>query len=361
MTPPHALFIFLDGVGLGPAGPDNPLSTLDLPVFARLAGGQPWTDALAPVRTDTLVVEALDATLGVDGLPQSGTGQTALFAGVNAAAIHGAHYGPTPPTTVRDVLERESVMAHVARRFGATSVAFANAFPDRFFAAVEPRQRWTATTRMARAAGVRLRRAADLAAGDAVAADLTGAGWHALFDPSLAEIDEATAAARLLALARAHRLTLFEVFHTDKAGHAQDPDAARDVLTALDRFFGALLDRLDPARDLLVVSSDHGNLEDLATRSHTRHRVPLVAWGAGAGAFAGAASLVDVAPALRRLLTGDVQMPSPLRPSASTGGPSPIPGAAPGQARNQEDARTDESGGRLKWRPGRDLNSRPPA
>ena len=52
-----------------------------------------------------------------------------------------------------------------------------------------------------------------------------------------------------------------------------------DVLHALDRFFGALLRVLNPVQDLLIVTSDHGNLEDLATRSHTRYPVPLVAWG----------------------------------------------------------------------------------
>ncbi len=297
---PHVLFVFLDGVGLGPPGPHNPLSTLALPAFARLGGGAPWTDALAPLTTPTQAVGALDATLGVPGLPQSGTGQTALFTGANAAALHGAHYGPTPPTTVRSVLERESVMAHAAARFGSNAVAFANAFPTRFFAAVEPRGRWSATTRMARAAGVRLRLGSDLAAGQAVAADVTGAGWPD--PPAPLPVSEATAARRLLAFTRAHRLTLFEVFHTDKAGHAQDAAAAAAVLGALDRLFAALLDGLDVTRELLVVSSDHGNLEDLTTRSHTRNPVPLVAWGAGAEALAGAASLTDVAPALRSLL-----------------------------------------------------------
>jgi phosphopentomutase len=68
------------------------------------------------------------------------------------------------------------------------------------------------------------------------------------------------------------------------------------VLASLDRFVGALLDRLDPARDLLVLASDHGNLEDLGTKTHTRNPVPLVALGAGAGRFADARSVLDVTP-----------------------------------------------------------------
>lgn len=310
----HVLFVFLDGVGLGPASvaaPDgsagNPFAHLALPAFERLAGGQRWTDALRPLRRPDHVCLPLDATLGVDGLPQSGTGQTALFTGQNAAARHGAHYGPTPPTTVRGWIDHESLFAHVARRDGPDALAFANAFPDRFFEVMDARGRWTATTRMARGAGVRLRRAADLRAGDALAADLTGAGWRDAFDPTLAAIGEAEAGARLVRLTHRHRLTLFEYFLTDKAGHAQDPARAATVLQSLDRFLGAVLAALDPARDLLVLTSDHGNLEDLSTRSHTTHPVPLVAWGAGAAAFADADSLLDVTSAVLEVLA----LPSP--------------------------------------------------
>ena len=74
------------------------------------------------------------------------------------------------------------------------------------------------------------------------------------------------------------------------------------MLTSLDRFFEALLDALPPEA-LLVLSSDHGNIEDLATKSHTRHPVPLIARGPGAHAFAEAGSLTDVTPAILRVLT----------------------------------------------------------
>ena len=287
------LFLFLDGVGLGPAGPDNPLSTLRLPHLTALAGGA-WTDALPQTATDARVVRALDATLGVDGLPQSGTGQAALFTGHNAAAIHGAHYGPTPPTLVRDTVREHSVFARL-RADGIAELAFANAYPDRFFETVEPRGRWTCTTLAARAAGVPLRRATDLLAGRALAADLTGATWQRLFTPHLRVVSPADAGRRLAQIARRHRFTLFEFFLTDKAGHSRDPERAAAVLRALDAFVGGLTAALGDR--LLVVTSDHGNLEDLSTKSHTRNPVPLLAVGPGARAFAEATSLLDVTPA----------------------------------------------------------------
>ena len=303
-----ALLVFLDGVGLGPAEPGrNPFAALDLPAFARLAGGQRWTAALDPIARPDLVVRPLDATLGVEGLPQSGTGQAALFGGFNAPALAGRHFGPYPPSSVRPTLAERSVFARLVRAGHAPGrLAFANAYPDRFFRYVEARGRWTGTTFIAHEAGVRLRRHADLAAGEALAADLTAQGWPERLGPAVPTTTEAEAGRRLARLARAHAFTLFEFFLTDKAGHAQDPARAAAVLGALDRFLAALLDALDPARDLVVVSSDHGNLEDLSVKTHTRHPVPLVAWGAGAGAFARAETLADVAPAL----VGAVRRPS---------------------------------------------------
>ncbi len=295
--------MFLDGVGLGPATNANPFSTLHLPAFERMAGGQRWTADAEPIRQPRHVFVPIDATLGVEGLPQSGTGQAALFTGANAAERHGRHFGPYPPTTVRPLVSDRSVFARlVAAGLPPHQLAFANAYPDRFFRMIEARGRWTVTTLAAHAAGVRLRDADDLAAGRALPADLTGAGWQRLLDAAHTPTTEAEAARRLAALLDAHRFVLQEYFETDKAGHSQEAERAATVLGALDRFFGALLDAL-PDDALLVVTSDHGNLEDLSTKSHTRHPVPLLAWGAGAEALADAASLLDVTPALVRLAT----------------------------------------------------------
>ena len=94
-------------------------------------------------------------------------------------------------------------------------------------------------------------------------------------------------------------LALFELFLTDTAGHSQDTEWARDEVVRTDWFLARLFDAVDPREQLVVVTSDHGNLEDLSVRTHTRAAVPLLAFGAGARAFVrGAKSLLDVAPRL---------------------------------------------------------------
>lgn len=294
---PRIAFVFVDGLGLGEATPNNPLSTLELSAFRRLAGGQPWVADSQPVREPHLTFAPLDATLGVEGLPQSGTGQVALFAGVNAAHILGRHYGPVPPTDARDDLAAESLFARL-RRQGASAedLAFVNPFPEAFFAKRKRRPRWTATPLMARQAGVRLRRGTDLLTDRAVAPDLTRAGWNARFMPKARPITETEAGQHFATLAQAHHLTLLEMFATDKAGHAQNAEAAARILIGLDRFLAALLESLAPDLDLLLLSSDHGNVEDLTVKTHTRNPVPLIAWGHRADAFAEATSVLDVAP-----------------------------------------------------------------
>lgn len=298
----RVLFVFVDGMGLGPALETNPLSTTPLPAFARLAGDQAWTDTAVPRADASHVFRPIDATLGVDGLPQSGTGQATLFTGVNCATLVGRHFGPFPHSATHDTLAAENLFAKVKRLNGAAVPAFANAYPPRFFEYARKRSRWTVTTRCCMEADVPVRGLDALRKGHALTADLTGKGWAPL-GHHVPVITEAQAGERFVALARRHPLTLFEYFLTDKAGHGRLDTPVATVLQSLDRFFGAILDRLDPTTELLLVTSDHGNIEDGDRTTHTRHPVPLVAYGQGAHHFADATSLTDVTPDIIQVLS----------------------------------------------------------
>ncbi len=300
--PEHVVFVFLDGVGLGPAATDNPLAT-SREAFDRLAGGQTWTQAAAPIFDAALTFRPIDATLGLAGLPQSGTGQATLFTGVNCATLAGRHYGPFPHSKTRATLAEKNLFTRVQTTTGdPDAAAFANAYPQLFFDYVKRRGRWTVTTRCCLDANVSIRSRKDVLDGRALTADLTGVGWHRI-GHAIPPINEAEAGRRLGALSRDYRLTLFEYFFTDKAGHGRIDTAPGEILDRLDAFFHGLLEVLDADRDLLVVTSDHGNVEAAHTM-HTRHPVPLVAHGAGASHFAGAESIADVTPAIVRALGG---------------------------------------------------------
>ncbi|CAN5468671.1 hypothetical protein BH23BAC4_BH23BAC4_13710 [soil metagenome] len=177
IRPEHVLLVFVDGVGIGPASKTNPLARALLG-FEFLSGGSRWVENALEVHKPEHVFKMIDATLGLPGLPQSGTGQATIFTGVNCAEVAGRHFGPFPHTTSRPLIQNRNLLILVANAFGTEAVAFANAFPARFLSYMTTSNRWTVTTACCRAAGVRLRDGDDLIAGRAVAADLTGGGWE---------------------------------------------------------------------------------------------------------------------------------------------------------------------------------------
>lgn len=297
----NILFLFIDGIGMGPGDPTrNPFSELDLPSFETLARGRRWIEGAPEVREPGRLFTSIDANLGMDGLPQSGTGQATLFTGVNCSRVAGRHYGPYPHSKTRPVLEEKNVFRRLEGIFqeDREPCAFANAYPERFFAYMEERDRWTVTTRCCLQSNTRIRSTDDLRKGVAVPADLIGRRWPEPVDDEMMPKDEREAARRLLRIASHHRFTLFEYFHSDKAGHKQSHERARTALVSLDRLLEVVLDEMDTDETLLLLTSDHGNLEDLSTKSHTRNPVPFVAYGLGAERFYDVKTLVDVTPAV---------------------------------------------------------------
>jgi hypothetical protein len=294
---PRILFVFLDGVGLGPAGPHNPFATNEADGLRRLSGGAPWTQDLSSQTTSHRLVRSLDATLGIEGLPQSGTGQASLFTGVNCAAQVGRHFGPFPHSATYEVLDCENLF-HQVQALASTPnpTAFANAFPPQFFEASS--RRGTVTTRCCTGANVPLRDLDALQAGRAVPADFTAEAWRDALHLEVSPHSPGTAAQTLYDTHCNHTLTLFEYFQTDKAGHGRGDLPPKVILDRLGTFLGQLLERVDPAQDTLIVTSDHGNLEDTSHTQHTRHPVPLFVHGWAAPHFADTRDLTDVTPAI---------------------------------------------------------------
>jgi bisphosphoglycerate-independent phosphoglycerate mutase (AlkP superfamily) len=111
---------------------------------------------------------------------------------------------------------------------------------------------------------------------------------------------------RLASLSNNHDLAFFEYWLSDYAGHRQDMDEAVSLLESFDSVLGGLLNSWDDEQGLILLTSDHGNLEDLSTRRHTRNPVPALLVGSTdiRHKFAsGLSSLADVTPAIINLLT----------------------------------------------------------
>lgn len=288
------LLFFIDGLGIGTRGPFNPLD--NLPGAAPLAIFQNET----PETFLEGIVVPTDPRLGIEGRPQSASGQTTILTGINAPATIGYHKQGFPNKPLLEIIGRHSIFRQLSEA-GVEPITFANAYTSGFFS---ERPRWiSATTAAVEAAGLRFRNMEDVRNGDAVFMDYTN---RILIergeDVALRTEDEA--ATVLARIAAQNRFTLYEYFITDKVGHAQDMELAKMVLTSLALFIRELLTRLDLERTTVILTSDHGNIEDLSLRNHTLHAVPTIVWGAQRERVAARIKdLADITPAIVALLT----------------------------------------------------------
>lgn len=293
-SPSSLLLFFIDGLGIGTRGPQNPFDGLTgaapLAHFQNEDVEVPFGGVLAPT----------DACLGVPGRPQSASGQTTILTGVNAPAAIGTHKQGFPNQPLLEIIREHSLFLQLKNR-GVDSIVFANTYTKQFF---ERRPRWiSATTAAVEAAGLRFNVVEDLRAGRAVYHDFTNEALRergeVVTPRSPAEAGEV-----LARITSNHRFTLYEYFITDKVGHAQDYEAARRILTSLAEFIRSIVAGVDLKTTTVMLTSDHGNIEDLSVRNHTLNEVPTLVWGKDAPAIAGKIkSLADITPTIVEALT----------------------------------------------------------
>lgn len=305
-------FLFTDGVGIGRNDPAlNPLaerayllSRFDDGTGTPLPAGGRWV----PV----------DTTFGVEGRPQSATNQTAILTGQPAARLVGRHVLGYPHAPLRALLGEHSVIKRLAER--GLSATFANSYPAAYCDALglprrpaqaahvelppraHRRLRPSATTLAFAAGRVPLRTWDDAEAGLGLTHDVTGERARARGFPVPRRTPE-EAADVFWRLAEGHAFSMFEHYLADEAGHAQDWALAREALATFDAFARAVVARR-PADARVLICSDHGNVEDLSTRSHTRHPVAVLYFGDEGADLTPLATVADVGTTVLRWLDG---------------------------------------------------------
>lgn len=288
------ILFFIDGLGIGRFDDGNPLSLIEnIDPLAH------FVDRESAVYGGGALVRT-DPRLGVEGRPQSASGQTTILTGVNVPRRLGFHKQGFPNEAMREIIAEHSIFLQLKERSVAPNV-FVNAYTPQFFA---EKPRWkSATTCAVEAAGIGFRRLPDLLGRAAIFHDFTNESLRERgFDTPLRTPDEA--AAILASFAERYRFALYEHFITDKIGHDRDHAAAARHLPPLAEFVRATVRRIDPEKTTLILTSDHGNIEDLSVRNHTLNDVPTIVWGRKKDEIAGLIKdLSDITPAVVQLLT----------------------------------------------------------
>lgn len=277
---PRILTLFLDGVGLGDDDPAlNPLSKARLPRLRELLGGRSLVRQSAPLENETTTLVSLDCSLGVEGAPQSATGQASLLTGRNVPSEIGEHYGPKPNAAVRAIVEADNLFGQIVNKGGQATLL--NGYPPRYFDSINRGHRLYSVIPLAVvAAGIPLQTVEDMQAGRAFSADFTGQGWTARPDfPPIPNYSTAEAGNQIAITSLDYDLSWFDYWLTDYAGHHRDMDQAVAVLETFDEVLDSLLGTWSVDRDLIILISDHGNLEDLSKRGHTLNPIPCLLIG----------------------------------------------------------------------------------
>jgi len=277
---PQITFLFIDGLGIGENDPaKNPLVVAEMPNLKSLLGTMNPDDWRDGIVRDNVSLKPLDACLGVDGLPQSATGHASIYTGVNTQKLLGRHLQGFPNGKLRALLQERGIIP-VLHRAGLR-VRFVNAYHTPTLEEYEKKKRpFSATSVMALEAFGEFPAVALIAERGAIYHDITGRSLRCRREdaPTLSPSDAGGIVAEL---ACENDFTLFEYFLTDFAGHRQRMHRNVIYLERYDTFLGGVLAGSDLSKQTILIISDHGNIEDLSTRSHTYNPVPLIAIGAG--------------------------------------------------------------------------------
>src|SRR5512135_3632866 len=106
--------MFWDGVGYGREDESsNPFFAATLPTFLKVFGGTMPSLKRRSLSSAIATTVPVNTTLGIRGLPQSGTGQAAIFTGVNAPKIVGKHFGPHPYTSLIPIIQEKNLFVQL--------------------------------------------------------------------------------------------------------------------------------------------------------------------------------------------------------------------------------------------------------
>jgi hypothetical protein len=261
------IVVFIDGIGIG----HNDL-TCNPTLQSRHQFFSP--DKKLPFNGKKF---ALDACLNVKGLPQSATGQTTIYTGQNASILNGKHLFGFPNAKLKELLVDKSIF--VKLNSSGYRCKFINAFRPVFFTTPDifKNTRLSATSEMNRAAGLPFCSLNDVKNEKALYHEFTNRDLI-MKGYQLPLFDCNTASTVLIDQADQYDLILYEYFLTDIAGHSKNMNYAISELNKIESLIFEVIKKSKGTNNSVIVCSDHGNIENIKSKSHTLNPAFFAIW-----------------------------------------------------------------------------------
>ncbi len=302
----HILMIFLDGIGLGDDDPTkNPFAIAHMPTLTALTNGRRWLRGIGRQESERAIFIPTDPRLGVPGRPQSASGQATIVTGRNIPKLIGEHYGPKPNPAIRKLLAEDNFFKQVVSHGKKTAII--NAYPPRLHNAINRGKILRSSYQQAlHEAGLPMFGDEKIYDGTAMSSDWTGEGWRGELGYTDTPIySRPEAGRRMVEISRQYHFAFFSHWYTDIIGHRGPLEDGVALLELFDGVMAGALDEWDDDEGLMIVTSDHGNLEDISSRNHTENDVPTLIIGRDKAAFAeGLTDLTGFVPRMARVLLG---------------------------------------------------------
>lgn len=297
------LFIFVDGVGLGDVSEHNPFSIAEMPTLTALTNDRRWTQDTGTQQTERSIFIPTDPRLGVEGRPQSGSSQAVILTGENVPQMLGRHYGPLPNQPIRELLDKTNFFI-TAKKYGAKA-GLVSAYPPRRLRGINSGKRLPSSIQYAAiASGQSLYSTQQVKDGTALTPEYTGFPWRDhLKIEDIPVYSGYQAGKKLVEISRSYDFAFHSQWMTDYVGHRGTLEQAVSLLETFDSVMKGVLDVWDDDEGLVIVTSDHGNMEDMSHGKHTTVDVPTLVIGRDKDAFAdGFSQLIDFVPRMEDYL-----------------------------------------------------------
>jgi 2,3-bisphosphoglycerate-independent phosphoglycerate mutase len=215
----------------------------------------------------------------------------------------GEHYGPKPNAAIREILARGSFFKRVVN--SGKKAALLDAYPPKWHVEIDRGKSLRSSYQQAAyEAGQRIFGLEDLKQGKALTPEWTGTAWRQylkLDDTPVYTPHEA--GKKLVEMSRDYDFAMHTHWMTDLVGHRGPLSRGVELLELFDGVMAGILDTWDDDEGLVIMTSDHGNMEVIGSRNHTENDVPTLVIGREKAAFAeGFNDLTDIVPHMAQLL-----------------------------------------------------------